>query len=133
MVQAAGSGMIDFRAADVLDRKWQIKLHWILDYISSTHCIKIYEHKLQQRLAVLQILKDPMQIDACWKTIGKLRNKVINEMVPWVATGDKSLLEVAKSLRDKYVQLFPDPSSPEGIAEIERLKAFWRGENNESG
>jgi len=130
MVQAAGMGMLDFRSADALDRTWWVKVRWVLDYISSLHCIKIYEYKMQQRLALLPSLRESYNVESCWQAIEKFRNKIITEMAPWVDVGPKSLLEIAAEMRERYVELFPDPSSPEGIAELERLKAFWQGDED---
>lgn len=124
--------MLDFRQADILDRRWKLRLRWVLDYISSLHCIKIYEHKLQQRLAVLPTLTQTSSVSECWRGIEILRNKIINELAPWIATGPQSLTEVAEAMRQRYLELFPDPNSPEGAAEIARLKEFWRGTANGS-
>jgi hypothetical protein len=130
MVQAAGAGMLDFSKADVLDRNWQKRVRWILDYVSSLHCIKIYEYKLQQRLALLPTLTNSFSVENCMKAIEAFRNKIINEMAPWVETGPKSLFEVAETMREAYVKKWGDPQDPEVQAELERLKAFWRGETD---
>jgi hypothetical protein len=131
MVQAAATGMLDFREANVLDPSWWLRLRWVIDYISNMHCIKIHEYRLQQHLATLSTLTDANSINHCRQAIEALRNKIINKMAPWVTTGPAALIDIISKMKAQYVQKWGDPDDPEHAAELERLKAYWRGEGDE--
>jgi len=117
-------GLLDYREADLRDRRWWTRVRWAVDYLSSQHCIKIYEHKLQQQLALLPTLTDD-RAERCWKNADRLRHRIINEMAPWVTPGGKSLRDVALDMRQQWADIWGDPDDPAVQAEMNRLLAAW--------
>jgi len=128
-MQIAAAGIMDFRKADVLDPKWWIKLRWMIDQVNSNHCVKIYEHRLQQRLALLPTLTDSTHIERCWNSVRSIQEKIVNEIAPWVLTGRAAIHDIVARMKAQYTHKWGDPDSPEHRAELDRLRSYWHGEN----
>lgn len=132
IVEAAGRGAIDFRDADILDRKWWLKVGLITDYLERQHYARIFEVKISQHTALLDYKSETETLDHHWKAIGKLRDKLISELMPWQDVGPEDTRELAAQLEQDYEAEFGDPTTPEYQAQIDKLLEHWRENRKEA-
>ena len=96
---------------------------WLLDaYESQTHA-KLCDMKLRQQGLQMALSPEDSQIaNAYTATL----NRLLHEVFPWEDSGPQSLGEVAEQMRQQYLKSFPDPDSPEGKAEVQKLLNHWQ-------
>lgn len=130
MIQAHCEGILDLRDSDMRDPKWWHRLQFTLEYLSRRNHIKIHEYALQFNLAVLSYQDEPEVLKEHWNRAENLRGKLVSELMPWIATDVDDMQDIAKKLRQQYIENLGDPADPAYQAEMQRLMDHWRSRNN---
>lgn len=123
IVQAAVKGVIDFSKFDPFDRRWWLRLSWILQGIENDNVRELLKIQHAQHLAGVDLQSTKNH----WKIAASLITEVQRLYFPW----DESL-----KAKDTTNQLdadrkvlhaeFGDPKSPEGAERIRRTLEYLR-------
>lgn len=113
--KAAASGIVDFKEARLLDRKWWLRLNWLLEEVETQECRKLLELKFNQHASALNYLAGN-SFDHHWKHLNDLHEKWIALTFPWIKTRNSSSADESVNLWKKYIG---DSSDPEVQARIQ--------------
>lgn len=86
MVQASASKAIDFSAAETRDRRWWLKLSWILDRLEETNIVELLKLQHAQNIALLDYKTSQEALDKHWKTANQLITEINTLNFPWYDT-----------------------------------------------
>lgn len=84
MRKAAALGVVDFRSARLLDRKWWMRLNWLLEEVENEECKKLIGLKFTQHSSALNYLAGKT-FDHHWKQLNELQARWTNFTFPWIA------------------------------------------------
>jgi hypothetical protein len=110
---------------DVLADRWWTKAMLVTDYLARKLMAKVYEHKFQFNLALLDYDTSEHTFKLHEEQAEMARNSVISKLLPWVSVGPQDKREIVADMRRRYLQRFADPQSEKGKAAIARQLAKW--------
>lgn len=118
MVQAAARGTVDFSTADLLDRRWWMKLWWLLDQVEAENLVSVRQIEHAHNAAVLDYNLESKTFDLHWKRAVESMREVWDTLFPWCKIGatDTSAVD---SLTAAWVRRWGDPNSPETLKKIQ--------------
>lgn len=120
MIQAAAIRGIDFSKADILDRRWNLKLRLITQALAREQTAKACEMLMHQHLAALAIGSD---IEKTWENADKYRRRALRAMCPWLS--EETDRDIADRMVEQYEQLFGDTTSPEFEKSVDAVIEMW--------
>lgn len=127
LLRAHVAGALDLGKADVLDPRWWKKAEFIMQELERTDDIQLEEYEYRINLALIdqsseeEVLK--MALDATEATCHRMEALVR----PWlVDTPTTDLHDTIKTMRDQYVEIFGDPSTPEFQARLADTIAYLK-------
>ena len=126
MAHAASTGAINFREADFLDRRWWLKLGWVIQQVDSQLAVKVYDMQLLQTYSLLQTAEDSEKYNKQLEQLQLLTNRWLGTVLPWQGSAEDANATMFKSLRAEYVRRFGDPQDPAYRARLLALVEHWR-------
>ena len=114
MVRAAASGRVDFANADLLGRKWWMRLGWILDELELEGVSKVQAMRHAQYVAGLDPMSGQKAFEYHWKMADECLSSVHAQLFPWLKDGDEEETAEASAGRVKttWESVFGDPEDP---------------------
>jgi len=116
--------MLDFKG-DILSGRWWQRAAMVSDYLLRKLRARAYEYKFNYNLALLSYDTTRPTFDLHFKQAEIARNSAINELMPWLDTGPKTVEETVAEMRRRYLKRFPDPRSKKGKEAIRKQLMKW--------
>ncbi|GAG22186.1 unnamed protein product, partial [marine sediment metagenome] len=107
------------------DLDWWTRLTLLEDYVADMNIIRVQEYRLQRSLALLASASDDNFNEIYEATEGR-RRELTELIMPWLSMGPKSLAEAIPAMREKYVEMFGDPATPEFQTSMQELLDYWK-------
>jgi hypothetical protein len=126
MVQAAARGVVDFSTADLLDRRWWMKLWWLLDQVENDNVVFVRRMEHAHNAALLQYGLDEKVFDLHWDGATTAMREVWDALFPWCKMDATSGKAVDK-LHEAWVKRWGDPNSPETLKKIQLTVDYLKG------
>jgi hypothetical protein len=121
----AADGVVDFSKADFYDPNWWARLAWLEDYVVDMNIARLHEYRLQRTLAMIAA-GNTEGFNELWEASEWNRRELTAALMPWQETGPKNLAEAIPAMRQRYVDIFGDPQSPEFKESEQRLLDYWK-------
>lgn len=84
LVELAASGAVDFSSANLLDRKWQLRLKWLAKSFMSRKSADVVKLALIRYTGALGYGTAELFNDS-WESMGGLVKDYIDSTMPWLA------------------------------------------------
>lgn len=121
MIQAATERVVDFREAKPFDRKWLLKLRWLLQDLERRNFARFETIRMQRELAAMAVPNT--DVDRCWKASAKHVRQVASCLFPWIGDAKAQMKQAVDELRQSWIRHWGDPGDPEVAARIEKTIA----------
>jgi len=125
MIQAGCEGVIDYSTANLLDPRWWQKLWYVLEYLERQGKIKLDEYQFDFHRSAFDYQSEQTAADLHWNNAEQAHNRLIASVQPWTESGATSAAEAAAHLRQKWIDKWGDPSSPETKAKVQEIIDYW--------
>ncbi len=116
--------MLDL-GGDVLEARWWKRAGLVADYVLRRLRARVYEHKFQFNLALLDYFTSESTFNLHHKQAEMARNNIVHELMPWLEVGSKTIQESMEAMRKQYLKRFADPQSEEGKEAIRKQLMKW--------
>jgi hypothetical protein len=126
MVQAAARGVVDFSTADLLDRRWWMKLWLMLDQVEGDNVVLVRRMEHAHNVALLDYKLDGKAFDLHWDRSTTALREVWDALFPWCKMDATSGAAVDK-LHEAWVRQWGDPNSPETLKKIQLTVEYLKG------
>lgn len=112
---------MDFSRADLLDRRWHLRLQLLLDSLErdNLHRLRLLRHR--QHCGALEYGSGQEVFDHHWTAANELLDDLRRDLFPWVKGGGNTKQDIAEGMRRQYIETFGDPRSPEAMEAHRRL------------
>jgi hypothetical protein len=123
----AADGVVDFRDADLLDRRWTLRLKWLTEAYSAS---KRAEVALARHIRYTGALgtDDAKLFDKAWKLSGKTLEELDLALRPWLERQQTAagLTSEHEALIEKYKRVIGDMNDPVFRAKMDEIAADLR-------
>lgn len=117
MVQAAARRVVDFSMADILDRKWWLRLWWMLDQVESDNIVRVKTMQHLQNSGALNYESGDKVFGVHWDQCNTSCIDVWNELFSWRKHDPQ---EQTDFMYRAWVAKYGDPDDPETKERIAR-------------
>lgn len=121
MVQAAVSGAIDFREADLLDRYWWLKLRWTLNQLEDNNAVEVLKLQHAQHCAVADYTLEEQAFKYHWDGANSTSREVSNLLFPWAKKAKADSKSRSKELMAEWKKRYGDIRDPQVRKKFEDL------------
>lgn len=82
LVELAASGVVDFKDANVLDRKWDLRLKWLAQSYMTAKSAEVVKLAIMRYTGALGYGSAEM-FNESWENMGKLIDSYSAAIMPW--------------------------------------------------
>lgn len=112
MIQAAVDGVIDYSTANLLDRRWWVKLRWLLDRYEAKQTCEVLKLQHNQHLSVLAYDLKQETFDHHWKGANNITKSIFEMTFPWSSKVTKPEAKIDDALLATWKERFGDIKDP---------------------
>lgn len=116
----AADGVVDFRDADLLDRRWSLRLRWLTEAYSGSKRAEVALARHMRYTGALGT-DDAKLFEKAWKLSAKTLEDLDAALRPWLDRQKSALGLENESLVEKYKKVIGDMSDPAFRAKMEKI------------
>jgi hypothetical protein len=130
----AADGVVDFRDADLLDRRWSLRLSWLTKAYSGSKRAEVALARHMRYTGALGT-DDAKLFEKAWKLSGKTLEDLDAALRPWLNQQKDAagLGSENESLIEKYKRVIGDMSDPVFRSKMEKIANDLTSKLNRSG
>lgn len=123
----AADGVVDFRAAALLDRRWNLRLRWMTDAYAGSKRAEVALARHMRYTGVLGT-DDAKLFEKAWKLTGQTLADLDVALRPWLERQKTAagLSAEHESVLEKYKRVIGDMNDPTFRAKMEAIAADMR-------